>query len=279
VNVTVLRANGEADSGRDEVALTHKPLIEVKGLNKIYRTREGDKIEALKDINCEVVGGEFVTVVGPSGCGKSTLLKILAGTLRRSSGSVTLGGELVEGPSRNVGVVFQSPVLLPWRTVLQNVILPIEIQKQDRATFNARGMDYLKLVGLQGFEGKYPSELSGGMQQRVGICRALVHEPALLLMDEPFGALDAFTREHMNLELLRIWSERRKTVMLVTHSIPEAVFLADTIIVMSPRPGRIAEIIRVALPRPRTLDMINSEGFGRYVSAIRQHFNAQGALD
>jgi NitT/TauT family transport system ATP-binding protein len=279
VNTAILRANGELDSERERVPLANAPLIEVTGLNKIYRTREGAAIDALKDINCQVAGGEFVTIVGPSGCGKSTLLKILAGTLRRTSGSVTLRGELVDGPSRNVGVVFQSPVLLPWRTVLQNVILPIEIQKQDPATFKTRGMEYLKLVGLQGFEGKYPNELSGGMQQRVGICRALVHEPALLLMDEPFGALDALTREHMNLELLRIWSEHRKTVMLVTHSIPEAVFLADTIIVMSPRPGRIAEIIPVALPRPRTLEMINSEGFGRYVSAIRQHFNARGALD
>ena len=279
MNTASLRSNGPLDSEGERALLTSTPLIEVKGLNKIYRTREGNTIDALKDINFRVATGEFVTIVGPSGCGKSTLLKILAGTLRRTSGSVTLGGELVEGPSRNVGVVFQSPVLLPWRTVLQNVILPIEIQKQDRATFNARGMEYLKLVGLQGFEGKYPNELSGGMQQRVGICRALVHEPALLLMDEPFGALDALTREHMNLELLRIWSEHRKTVMLVTHSIPEAVFLADTIIVMSPRPGRIAEVIPVALPRPRTLEMINSEGFGRYVSAIRQHFNAQGALD
>jgi NitT/TauT family transport system ATP-binding protein len=274
-----LRADGEFSAKRERIAVTDTPLIEVAGLNKIYRTREGATIEALKDINCQVAEGEFVTIVGPSGCGKSTLLKILAGTLRRSSGSLTLRGEPVDGPSRNVGVVFQSPVLLPWRTVLQNVILPIEIQKQDRATFHVRGMAYLKLVGLEGFEGKYPNELSGGMQQRVGICRALVHEPALLLMDEPFGALDALTREHMNLELLRIWSEHRKTVMLVTHSIPEAVFLADTIIVMSPRPGRIAEIIRVALPRPRTLEMINSEGFGRYVSAIRQHFNALGALD
>jgi len=279
MNTAILRATGELGSGRERVPLANAPLIEVKGLNKIYRTREGAAIDALKDINCQVAGGEFVTIVGPSGCGKSTVLKILAGTLRRTSGSVTLRGELVDGPSRNVGVVFQSPVLLPWRTVLQNVILPIEIQKQDPATFNARGMEYLKLVGLEGFESKYPNELSGGMQQRVGICRALVHEPALLLMDEPFGALDALTREQMNLELLRIWSEHRKTVMLVTHSIPEAVFLADTIIVMSPRPGRIAEIIPVALPRPRTLEMINSEGFGRYVSAVRQHFNARGALD
>ena len=273
--------NAESFSAKQEfrAGCDHETLIEVMGLNKIYRTREGNTIDALKDINCRVAAGEFVTIVGPSGCGKSTLLKILAGTLRRSSGSVALRGELVDGPSRNVGVVFQSPVLLPWRTVLQNVILPIEIQKQDRATFEARGLEYLKLVGLQGFEGKYPNELSGGMQQRVGICRALIHEPALLLMDEPFGALDALTREHMNLELLRIWSEHRKTVMLVTHSIPEAVFLADTVIVMSPRPGRIAEIIPVALPRPRALEMINSEGFGRYVSAIRQHFNAQGALD
>jgi NitT/TauT family transport system ATP-binding protein len=251
-------------------------IITVSRLNKLYKTLEGDPIEALRNVSFDISDGEFITVVGPSGCGKSTLLKILAGILRRSSGEVRLRGKSIDGPSRDVGVVFQSPVLLPWRTVLQNVMLPIELQKRDRVEYEARAKAYIKLVGLQGFEQKYPGELSGGMQQRVGICRALVHDPAFLLMDEPFGALDAMTRELMNIELLRIWDESRKTVLLVTHSIPEAVFLADRIIVMSPRPGRITEIIKVDLPRPRGLAMINSAPFGRYVEAIRRHFNSQG---
>jgi NitT/TauT family transport system ATP-binding protein len=254
-------------------------LISVAGLGKIYRTREGNDIHALTDANFAIAEGEFVTVVGPSGCGKSTLLKILAGILRRTSGEVLLRERAVDGPSREVGVVFQAPVLLPWRNVLQNVMLPVEIQRRDRVAYERRARDYLKLVGLEGFEGKYPNELSGGMQQRVGISRALVHEPALLLMDEPFGALDAMTREAMNLELLRIWRESRKTVLLVTHSIPEAVFLADRVIVMTPRPGRISEIMKVDLPRPRHLEIINSEPFGRYVAAIRRHFQSAGGLD
>ncbi|MFM9886542.1 MAG: ABC transporter ATP-binding protein [Burkholderiales bacterium] len=254
-------------------------IIRVAGLNKTYRTREGRDIEALRDVNFTIDEGELITVVGPSGCGKSTLLKILAGILRRTSGTVMIGDRKVDGPSRDVGVVFQAPVLLPWRNVLQNVLVPVEIQKLDRPRFEQRARDYLKLVGLEGFEQKYPNELSGGMQQRVGISRALVHDPTFLLMDEPFGALDAMTREYMNLELLRIWSESKKTVLLVTHSIPEAAFLADRVIVMSPRPGRIAEILRIDLPRPRTLEMINSERFGQYVSAIRRHFSSLGALD
>ena len=254
-------------------------LIDVAGLNKVYRTREGANIHALSDVNFAVGEGEFVTVVGPSGCGKSTLLKILAGTLRRTSGAVRMRGQPIDGPSRDVGVVFQAPVLLPWRTVLENVMLPIEIQKRDRALYEVQARKYLKLVGLEAFEGKYPNELSGGMQQRVGISRALVHDPAMLLMDEPFGALDAMTRETMNLELLRIWNESKKTVLLVTHSIPEAVYLADRVIVMSPRPGRITEIMRVDLPRPRPLEIINSEAFGRHVVALRQHFQSLGALD
>ena len=254
-------------------------LIDVAGLNKVYRTREGANIHALSDVNFAVGEGEFVTVVGPSGCGKSTLLKILAGTLRRTSGAVRMRGQPIDGPSRDVGVVFQAPVLLPWRTVLENVMLPIEIQKRDRALYEVQASKYLKLVGLEAFEGKYPNELSGGMQQRVGISRALVHDPAMLLMDEPFGALDAMTRETKNLELLRIWNESKKTVLLVTHSIPEAVYLADRVIVMSPRPGRITEIMRVDLPRPRPLEIINSEAFGRHVVAIRRHFQSLGALD
>ena len=254
-------------------------MIAIEGLSKTYTTRSGQTIRALENINLSIREEEFVTVVGPSGCGKSTLLKILAGILRQSSGKVTIDGEELRGPSRRVGVVFQSPVLLPWRSVIQNALVPAEIQKLDMKVYRERALDLLRLVGLDGFEHKYPNELSGGMQQRVGITRALVHDPALLLMDEPFGALDATSREVLNLELQRIWSEKRKTVMLVTHSIPEAVFLADRVVVMSPRPGRIAEVMEVDLPRPRTLEMINSEGFGRYVSAVRAHFQSAGALD
>lgn len=254
-------------------------LIGVDALNKVYQTREGPPIVALEDIRFSVADGEFVTIVGPSGCGKSTLLKILTGTLPKTSGSVVLRGEEIVGPRRDLGIVFQAPVLLPWRSILQNVMLPIELQGLDLQTYEGIARELLKLVGLEGFEQKFPGELSGGMQQRVGICRALVHDPALLLMDEPFGALDAMTREQMNIELLRIWSEKRKTVMLVTHSIPEAVFLADRVIVMSPRPGRIAEIIEVDLPRPRELRVINSDEFGGYVEAIRRHFASSGGID
>jgi len=255
------------------------PLIAVAGLNKTYRTRGGESVVALQDIDFAVADGELVTIVGPSGCGKSTLLKILAGILPRSTGDVRLRGQRIDGPSRDVGVVFQAPVLLPWRTVLSNVMLPAEIQHADGAISERRARDLLKLVGLDGFETKYPNELSGGMQQRVGISRALVHEPALLLMDEPFGALDAMTREFMNLELLRIWQQSRKTILLVTHAIPEAVFLADRVIVMSARPGRIVDIITVSLPRPRGLEIINTPEFGRYAQAIRRHFQSLGALD
>jgi NitT/TauT family transport system ATP-binding protein len=254
-------------------------IFEARNLAKIYPARHGQSVIALQDVNFSVAESEFVVIVGASGCGKSTLLRILAGTLRSSSGTVTLHGTPVEGPSRNVGFVFQSSVLLPWRTVLSNILLPIELQQGKGAEAERRAKEYLELVGLRGFENKYPNELSGGMQQRVSIGRALIHDPTLLLMDEPFGALDAMTREFMNLELLRIWQARRKTVLVVTHSISEAVFLADRVFVMSQRPGRIQDIITVDLPRPRTLDMMNTSEFGRFVKLVRRHFESQGALD
>jgi NitT/TauT family transport system ATP-binding protein len=254
-------------------------MIAISGLGKIYRTASGQEITALANVDLGIANGEFVTVVGPSGCGKTTLLKILAGVMRRSSGSVMLNGAPIEKPSREVGVVFQQPVLLPWRTVLSNMLLPVELQHRDREAHLDRARRYLALAGLTGFEDKYPHELSGGMQQRVGICRALVHDPAILLMDEPFGALDAMTRETMNDELQRIWSQRRKTILLVTHSIPEAVHLADRVVVMTPRPGRIVEVLDIDLPRPRTLDMQTTPEFGRYVARLRHHFRSQGTLD
>jgi len=268
-----------ATSGQRAATPTAEPLLTLERVCKVYRTRGGGRIEALRDIDLAIGTEEFVTVVGPSGCGKSTLLKILAGIERRSSGVVRLAGRPLDGPTRELGLVFQSPVLLAWRTVLANVMLPVEVQGRDRASHLAKAHQLLALTGLDGFADRYPFELSGGMQQRVSICRALVHDPSFLLMDEPFGALDAMTRETMNLELLRIWKESRKTAILVTHSIPEAVFLADRVVAMSPRPGRIAEIIPIDLPRPRTLEMCTSPAFGRHVSHIRDLFGTSGRLD
>jgi NitT/TauT family transport system ATP-binding protein len=255
------------------------PAFGFQGLHKRFRSKDGGEVIALHDVSFEVRQGEFITVVGPSGCGKSTLLRILAGLARASEGTASLGGRQVTGPTRDVGVVFQSPVLLPWRTVLQNVLVPAQIQGRDRKVSTERALHYLQLVGLEHFATKYPSELSGGMQQRVGIARALVNDPLLLLMDEPFGALDAMTREAMNLELLKLKQRTGATIMLVTHSIPEAVFLGDRVVVMSPRPGRVTQVVTVDLPAPRTLELINTERFGTYVSGIRANLNASGGLD
>src|SRR5690349_21249601 len=252
--------------------------ITVKAIGKRYASRHGP-VTALDDVTFAVGEGEFVAVVGPSGCGKSTLLKILAGLVPVSSGTALLRGTPIAGPRRDIGVVFQAPVLFPWRTVLGNALLPADVQRLGRVEAERRARDLLALVGLAGFEQRYPWELSGGMQQRVSIVRALVHDPAMLLMDEPFGALDAMTREQMNLELQRIWLERRKTVVFITHSIPEAVFLADRVLVMTPRPGRIAETVAIDIPRPRPLEVMNTAAFGSFVGRIRRHFSAQGGVD
>ena len=252
------------------------PLIAIANLEKTYTTRGRSRVRALAGISLQVAAGEFVTIVGQSGCGKTTLLKILAGLLPRSAGEVALRGQPVDGPSRDIGIVFQDPVLLPWRTVVDNVMLPVQVLGLDRATHRARAMELLALVGLRGVEDKYPHELSGGMRQRVAIARTLALKPDIILMDEPFGALDAMTREYMNLELLRIWQESGKTIVFITHSIPEAVFLADRVVVMSARPGRIQEIVEVDLPRPRDLDMMASDEFGKYSRRIRHLFDAKG---
>jgi NitT/TauT family transport system ATP-binding protein len=254
------------------------PVISVRSLAKSYGSQSA-AVRALEAIDFEIGEGEFVAIVGPSGCGKTTLLKILAGLIPASEGSALLRGTPILRPRRDIGVVFQAPVLFPWRTVLDNVLLPADVQRLDRQRLRAAALDLLRLVGLEGFEARYPWELSGGMQQRVAIVRALIHDPAMLLMDEPFGALDAMTREQMNLELQRIWLERRKTVVFITHSIPEAVFLADRVLVMTPRPGRIAEAIAVDLPRPRSLDVMSTPAFGAYALRVRHHFNALGTLD
>src|SRR5262252_1222948 len=252
--------------------------ITVSAVDKRYASRHGT-VRALEAVTFSVSEGEFVAVVGPSGCGKSTLLKILAGLLPASGGDARLRGTTIAGPRRDIGVVFQSPVLFPWRTVLDNVLLPIDVQGLGREGHRRDALDLLSLVGLQGFEGRYPWELSGGMQQRVAITRALVHDPALLLMDEPFGALDAMTRELMNVELQRIWMDKKKTVLFITHSIPEAVFLADRVLVMTPRPGKILEDVRVLSARPRSLDIMNTPEFGEHVRRIRGHFNVKGGID
>ena len=221
--------------------LAGQPLIRLAGAAKTYVTADGP-VESLRPLTFDIRAGEFLSIVGPSGCGKSTLLKLVAGLLPASSGEIVLDGARVDGPPENVGIVFQSPVLLAWRSVLDNVMLQIEMRGLDQRSFLDQAKALLRMVGLEGFERKYPWQLSGGMQQRAAICRALVHDPAVLLMDEPFGALDAMTREKMNLELQRIWSETKKTVLFITHSIPESIFLSDRVLVMTERPGRIAAV-------------------------------------
>ena len=267
------RVTQGAVSGRG--GQTSRDIISVRQLSLRYGRGESGVL-ALSDISFSVGDGEFIAVVGPSGCGKSTLLKILAGLLPQTAGEANLKGSPIKGPRRDIGVVFQSPVLFPWRTVLGNVMLPADVQRLDKDEMRKRALDLIKLVGLSGFEERYPRELSGGMQQRVGIVRALIHDPAILLMDEPFGALDAMTRESMNVELQRIWMERRKTVLFITHSTAEAVFLADRVIVMTARPGKIGDEFEVDLPRPRKLDVMNTEAFGAYVKRVRAALNPGG---
>lgn len=254
------------------------PIIDARHVSMVYTANAGRDVLALDDISFSVRDGEFVCLVGPSGCGKSTLLKILAGLLPHTKGVITRSNRELAGPGPDVGMVFQAPVLLPWRTVMENALLPIEFRRLKMADYRARAQELLDLVGLGDFKDRYPQELSGGMQQRASIVRALVQDPPILLMDEPFGALDALTREQMNVELLRIWQRHRKTVMFVTHSIAESVFLADRVFVMTPRPGRVAEIIDIDLPRPRELSVINTERFGRYASRIRELLQSKGDL-
>ena len=244
--------------------------IRVEGLEKVYRARDGTDVPALRDLTFTVDKGEFVALVGESGCGKSTLLKIVAGLIPGGRGVVTVDGSEVGGPRRDVGIVFQKPQLLEWRRVLENVLLPVEIFGLNRQVYAERARRLLTLAGLGDFLTKYPYELSGGMQQRAALCRALITEPALLLTDEPFGALDALTRQKMGLELLRLWEAWRATILFVTHDIEEAVLLADRVLVMSPRPGRIVEDVRVDLPRPRTIFMKDTPEFIRLTSRVRR---------
>ena len=253
-------------------------FISIKGLSKTFGEGTAGEVVALKNVNCAIRAGDFVSVVGPSGCGKSTLLRILAGLIEASSGIVSMDGQAIRGTRRDVGVVFQNSILLPWRKIIDNVMLPAEVLGLERKAARQRAYDLLAMVGLKGFEGKLPSQLSGGMQQRASIARALLHDPRILLMDEPFGALDAMTREQMNLELLRIWGESGKTVVLITHSIPEAVFLGNMVFVMTARPGRLERTVPIELPRPRTMKSMADPEFVARAQEIRALFNASGAL-
>jgi NitT/TauT family transport system ATP-binding protein len=241
--------------------------IAVQGVGKVFPSG----FEALRSVSVDIRRGEFVSFVGPSGCGKSTLLKLIGGLLEPSTGEVAVAGRKVEGPRRDVGVMFQTSVLFPWRTVLENVLLPIEVFGSERAAAVDKARGILNMVGLAGREDAYPRQLSGGMQQRAALSRVLITDPPIILMDEPFGALDEFTRERMNLELLRIWSERGQTIIFVTHSINEAVFLSDRIVVMDTAPGRVVAVVDVPLPRPRSIETMKSPDFARKAFEVREY--------
>lgn len=253
------------------------PFLQIADLSKIYATRDG-VVRALDRVSLEQPRGEFLSVLGPSGCGKSTLLMIAAGLLPASSGLIAIEGKPVDRPRTSIGIVFQSPVLLEWRTALGNVMLQTEARGMARPSSEARARELLAAVGLAGFEEKFPHELSGGMRQRVSICRALIHGPDHLLMDEPFGALDSLTRDQLVLDLQHLWIRQRMTVLFITHSVAEAVFLSDRIVVMSPRPGKIDRILEIDLPRPHTLAMRDTPEFAAYSRQIMELFLARGIL-
>ena len=254
-----------------------RPYLEFRNLTKVYATDDGP-VRALDQISLAQRQGEFLSILGPSGCGKSTLMMIAAGLLAASNGLVVVRGQRVVAPRTDIGIIFQSPVLLEWRTALGNIMLQAEARRLDRKAAERRARELLAAVGLAGFEGKYPDELSGGMRQRVSLCRALIHNPPQLLMDEPFGALDALTRDQLVLDLQRLWNETRMTVLFITHSVAEAVFLSDRVIVMTPRPGRIDRVIDIDLPRPRTLAMRESPEFNGYNRQILDLLLARGVL-
>ncbi|MCC6314145.1 MAG: ABC transporter ATP-binding protein [Thermomicrobiales bacterium] len=241
----------------------------VEHATKLYKTETGS-VHALDDLSLSVAKGEFIAIVGPSGCGKSTLLWAMSGLHDLTSGRVMLNGTPVTEPRSEIGMIFQDANLLPWRNLRQNILFPFEIKKINPAPFEPRIQDLLRQVGLAGFEKKMPRELSGGMQQRASIVRCLSYDPDVILMDEPFGALDAFTRDEMNLLIQRLWMETGKTIIFVTHNVSEAIFLADRVVVLTPRPGRMAHIFPIDLPRPRTIDMTYEPGFVQLTMEIKR---------
>jgi NitT/TauT family transport system ATP-binding protein len=250
-------------------------LIALRDVAKVYTARDGNDVRAVDSVSADIAAGEFIAILGPSGCGKSTLMMMIAGLLPPTEGRIAFQGHPIEEPQDDFGIVFQDPVLLPWRTVRQNVALPAEVKGMHAGKRKAAVQEMIDLVGLGGFEGKFPHELSGGMQQRVAIARALVLRPSLLLMDEPFGALDAMTREQMNLELQRISVEAGTTVIFVTHSIPEAAFLADRVFVMSGRPSTVRDIVTIDRARPRPISLMTSDEGGVHVSRLRALLGGQ----
>ena len=253
-------------------------LIEIDGVGKTFVGQDGTEVAALEQTDLEIGRGEFVSIVGPSGCGKSTLLSLVGGLLETTNGEIRIDGATVNGPYTNLGFVFQNDLLVDWRTVMGNVLLQCDMRGLDRRGYATRAHELIASVGLNGFEDSRPFELSGGMRQRVALCRALLLDPPMLLMDEPFGALDALTREQMQTDLLTMWQKSRKTVLFVTHSIGEAVFLSDRIIVMTPRPGRVREIVENDLERPRSVDVRDSAAFGAIVRHVRLLFQEMGVI-
>ena len=251
--------------------------ISIEGVSQVFR-RDAMVTHALDTVDLEIDAGAFVAIVGPSGCGKSTLLKIVAGLLERTSGRVAIDGREVSGPHTELGIVFQNPVLLDWRNVLDNVLIQIELRGLDRKRYIEPAQDLLAKVGLGEFADRMPRELSGGMRQRAAIVRSFIHDPPLLMMDEPFGALDALTREQMRIDLEKLWLDRRHTTLFITHGIAEAVALADRVVVMTPRPGRIDQIIDIDLPRPRDKAVVTSDRFAAYCDEITECFMRHGVI-
>jgi NitT/TauT family transport system ATP-binding protein len=258
-------------------ALLSSPEIRIRGLSKVFRSETGD-FRALEGIDLDIGDGEFISLLGPSGCGKSTLLRAVAGLEKPSAGTIEIEGKPLAGPPPGLGIVFQRDVLLDWRTILDNLLLPVEFAGKRRADYVGRARELLAVYGLAEFENQHPWALSGGMRQRAAICRALMLDPSFLVMDEPFGALDALTRDELNLELQRLWQTTRKSVLFVTHSIAEAVFLSDRVVVMATRPGRIVETIPIDLKRPRELAIRETAEFGRYSAHIRDIFERHGVF-
>jgi NitT/TauT family transport system ATP-binding protein len=256
-------------SERSPIALELRPEIKLAAVSKSYGVGR-DAVMAVEQIDLEIGHNQFVSLLGPSGCGKSTLMLMIAGLVKPGSGTIFIKDRAIDGPLRTNGIAFQNPVLLPWRTVLDNVLLPVELMGENVNKYRSHAHELLETVGIADFTDRLPHELSGGMRQRAGICQALIQHPTLLLMDEPFSALDAITRDEMNMELLRIWERDRKTVVFITHSISEAIFLSDRIIVISKRPARVVEDIVISLPRPRTIEMQETTQFAELRGRVRK---------